>query len=321
MNTKRLLLVLASLWISSLPLSAQTLASVSHAITHDTTLTTTPKNGLSGGMVDDNNSWAVLWYSLYGPTSSTWTEYFYFDGDTAVGEHSYKKVFSCNDQLHENILYRGLMREENRQTYFNRSGTETLMYDFSLEERMSFEYENYMQPANPPISLYVKFVDYVEINGSMKKRIQITETPDAERILDTWIEGIGSLNGILYSCREVIYGNGGDVILKLLCFHQNGELVYRDPDYSECYYEGYLADLPVEKNGLSVYPNPTSGELRVTSDELQVTRIEIFDIVGKMVYGQAYEHTIDISFLPTGLYFLKVYDTNEQVSVIKIIKR
>jgi len=43
--------------------------------------------------------------------------------------------------------------------------------------------------------------------------------------------------------------------------------------------------------------------------------------VGKMVYGQAYEHTIDISFLPTGLYFLKVYDTNEQVTVVKIIKR
>ena len=263
-------------------------------------------------IVNDYSSWAVVGYSSGGsPPHYLITEYEYFDGDSIIGEHSYKKMFWCRDQFHETISYEGLMREENQKIYFKRSDTERLIYDFSLEEGMIFEYNTLGHPE----TLYVKSVDSIEINGSMKKRIQITGNPDAEKIRYTWIEEIGSLDGIL----SMTFGNGG--IRTLLCYFQNEELVYKNPDYSECYYEGYLADLPVEKNGLSVYPNPTSGELRVTSDELQVTRIEIFDIVGKMVYGQAYEHTIDISFLSTGLYFLKVYDTNEQVTVVKIIKR
>jgi hypothetical protein len=35
-----------------------------------------------------------------------------------------------------------------------------------------------------------------------------------------------------------------------------------------------------EEANILVYPNPTTGELRVTSDELQVTSIEVFDVFG-----------------------------------------
>jgi len=61
---------------------------------------------------------------------------------------------------------------------------------------------------------------------------------------------------------------------------------------------------------IKVYPNPTTGELRVTSYELPVTGIEIFDIYGRnLTPHTSYlsPHTsFDISHLPAGVYFLRI---------------
>ena len=87
-----------------------------------------------------------------------------------------------------------------------------------------------------------------------------------------------------------------------------------------------------------VYPNPTQGELRITNYELgigndniganprllsevevRVRSITIYDISGRFVgvyyLRSAIETTIDISHLPTGIYFLKIGD--EMVKVVK----
>ncbi|MDR2971258.1 MAG: T9SS type A sorting domain-containing protein [Bacteroidales bacterium] len=75
---------------------------------------------------------------------------------------------------------------------------------------------------------------------------------------------------------------------------------------------------------ITLIPNPTTGELRVTSYELQVTSIEVFDIYGRAVsthYSLLTTHySINISHLPAGLYFVKVY-TENGVFVEKIIKK
>jgi len=89
-----------------------------------------------------------------------------------------------------------------------------------------------------------------------------------------------------------------------------------------------------EVGRLNVYPNPTTGELQVTSYELQVTGIEIFDISGRKIltkfpsvipnavrnpehYGpQADGVVINISHLPAGVYFLRM--GNQRVKVVKL---
>jgi len=186
-------------------------------------------------IVNDNSSWAILSHVVY-PTSLVRTEYVYFDGDSTIGKIAYKKVFSCDDRLHENIKYEGLIREQENKTYFISANTETerMLYNFSLEEGMNFEYwDSKMQK---PKILHVKSVDFVKINGFHKKRIQITTNSNAEWILDTWVEEIGSLSGILYPCYGA-FGNG--VVRHLLCYFQNNELIYKNANYSECYYDRY----------------------------------------------------------------------------------
>jgi len=189
-------------------------------------------------IVNDNSSWATL-NVVVCPECPVWTQYVYFDGNSSVAGNSYKKVFSCDDKLHENTKYEGLMREQDKKTYFipANSKKEYLLYDFSLEEGMSFEYitPQVIPEHEHPVSLYVKSVSFVEINGVQLKQIQLAEVsvPDYGAVCATWIENIGSLDGLFYPCGVLVPG----VKRELLCYFQDGELFYKNPDYSECYYD------------------------------------------------------------------------------------
>jgi len=61
-----------------------------------------------------------------------------------------------------------------------------------------------------------------------------------------------------------------------------------------------------------IYPNPANNELRVTSYELQVTVVEIFDLLGKMQKAESRrqkdenEIIVDVSHLAPGIYFIKI---------------
>jgi hypothetical protein len=89
---------------------------------------------------------------------------------------------------------------------------------------------------------------------------------------------------------------------------------------------GIVENMPSK---IRVYPNPTTGELQVTSDELQVTNPEysIFNGMGQRVlhgklHGELHGRgvarnapTIDVSALPVGLYYLKI--SGEVVKFVK----
>jgi hypothetical protein len=76
-------------------------------------------------------------------------------------------------------------------------------------------------------------------------------------------------------------------------------------------------------NRITVYPNPTTGELRITNYELGIgalSEVEVFDIYGRKHEGAKGrkgegEIVLDVSNLTAGVYFLKI--NNEVVKVIK----
>ena len=80
-----------------------------------------------------------------------------------------------------------------------------------------------------------------------------------------------------------------------------------------------------QKGKFTVYPNPARNELRVTSYELQVTSVEIFDIYGRHIplSSRPLVHssttTIDISALSAGVYFIRLSD-GQSFSVQKFVK-
>ena len=86
--------------------------------------------------------------------------------------------------------------------------------------------------------------------------------------------------------------------------------------------------LTVSKNALEnikIYPNPTTGELRIENGELRIEKIEISDVYGRKLSSNhliptSSHHLINISHLQAGIYFVKIFTEQGEV-VKKIIKQ
>ena len=85
-------------------------------------------------------------------------------------------------------------------------------------------------------------------------------------------------------------------------------------------------------NSIFVYPNPTTGQLRIESREVKIENIEVFDATGKrqntegkkqkssLSLGNEWsEFVLDISHLPSGIYFLRI-KTGDREITHKVVK-
>jgi hypothetical protein len=80
-------------------------------------------------------------------------------------------------------------------------------------------------------------------------------------------------------------------------------------------------------SNLFVYPNPTTGELRIEMCDMRYEtcdmRYEIYNVFGKNVSNlksQISNQQINISHLPAGIYFLRI-ETKQETITKKIIKQ
>jgi len=77
-----------------------------------------------------------------------------------------------------------------------------------------------------------------------------------------------------------------------------------------------------------IYPNPTTGQFRISGFEFRVEGIEIFDVYGRKVFEQQTPLTVlflnqaqdyDITIFPAGVYFVKII-TKESINTIRLLK-
>jgi len=100
---------------------------------------------------------------------------------------------------------------------------------------------------------------------------------------------------------------------------------YGIPDFYQCYLDHYIGVHENEKPEVSVYPNPTTGQLRITNYELRILEVEVFDVFGRKQKAESRrqkaegEVVVDISTLQAGVYFVRIL-TEKGVVNKKIIK-
>ena len=72
----------------------------------------------------------------------------------------------------------------------------------------------------------------------------------------------------------------------------------------------------IEIAKVKIYPNPTTGKLKIESGELRIENVVVYDVFGKILKTENWkmESTIDISHLPVGVYFVKISTETGEVT-------
>ena len=82
-----------------------------------------------------------------------------------------------------------------------------------------------------------------------------------------------------------------------------------------------IEDVFSEDNSITLYPNPTTSEVSISSESF-INSIEIYNSLGQKVYAETINSkgkTIDVSSLPSGVYVLGA-KTDDGIMRKKIIK-
>ena len=222
-------------------------------------------------------------------------------GDTLIEDVQYMKIMGTLNNGNPNLFT--VLKEEDGKVWERHLNTsvETLLYDFtaSVGDTLCF--------GHPGNCFVLDSISMVQIGGVDRRKFWFGLEYDGlgnPRAKETWVEGIGSDYGLLWSGYYGVY----DGWHCLLCFHRYGELVWQNPEYNTCSYP-YDAVEENKDSEITVYPNPGNNTLNIRT-ALQNARIEIYDITGKLVYNQEITGNntrINAEGWPSGAYVWKVY--------------
>jgi len=241
----------------------------------------------------------------------------YLAGDTTINNIKYKILLANQNCF--GLINRGGIRQDtiNKTVYFciPNTTTDTLLYNFNLHvgDTLPITYNN--SGYN-----YVASIDSVLVGPTYRKRYNIHNGSSSNGC--SLIEGIGSTKGLLYPLNGAL---GYSFILN--CFSNAGQIVY---PYSPNTNEGYCcAQLLTEvitvynETAITIYPNPASDKIEVSSRQNEVSNIEIYNLLGEIIYAYPTADylspiTINVADIPNGVYFMQV-KTSEGIFTKKVI--
>ena len=182
-------------------------------------------------IVEDDKIWNVL-SVIYIPSDPYYdttflTVSYKILGDTVIDDIAYKKMYSSNEEYPVNWSFEYFIREnDDKKIWFRRftEDNENLLYDFSINVGDSVIVGHSLDEY-----LYVDSITTVAINEVPRNKYWMSSNYDYYS--ETWIEGIGSNKGIVWSGSMTIVGGW----IWLLCVSDEGELLYMNPNFESCY--------------------------------------------------------------------------------------
>jgi len=295
----------------------------------------------------------------YKVTASDWFSgkqgernvYYTICGTDTINDIVYSKLYTTFDTIicGENLgQFLGYFRQNGEKIYFlpyvyyfepgygwrSEFGSEFLLYDFGLSigETIDLDYGFYYRFWNNDkikhefIEQYKRLIvnNIYIVNG--KKVIDLGE--------DIWYEGIGSIFGLFHKGMPALDGYSFGFILN--CFKYNDTVKYlNNSDCNKCFCKNYvdIKEHIKDFDNINIYPNPTTGELRIMNYELRNAtpigvssakiimnyELQLFDATGRMQNAECKMQNgkivIDISHIQSGIYFLKI--DNQTFKIIK----
>jgi len=253
-------------------------------------------------------------------------------GDTVINNITYKTLPSISVCDGPYILREDTIAKKVYQYHYD---TEFLLYDFSLPIGGIF---NYTDPQSPGWTTHLRLdsitgtidptffkpTDWTTIDPLRVYYFSNTDFPTDYQIL--WVEGLGSLSGLLLPA----FGWGGEEWLpgggKLLCHNST-------PDTIDYYFLLWweigpcmgpllgLNNTEIEP-AVNIYPVPiTSNEVMIKGEDIVL--VQFFNSLSVNILNHSVSGTqsvINLSDFPKGIYFLKIHFKNGQSIVRKAIK-
>jgi hypothetical protein len=282
-------------------------------------------------------------YFAFPDSDAFWSEYYYdnYDqafyqigiiGDTIIDSLEYHKLY-YEDNCHidtnisvSNAYYIGAIREDSlkRIFFYNHSyglaATDSIykLYDFSAQvgDTIKFEPFNWFYPY---AYLVVDTIDSVMVYDHYRKRFHFLNDFGYE----TWIEGIGSLRGLLstitpYPTCFCIWEN--------VCYKYQNTTYYLNPPFLDCYEPyGDVKENNKQEENVNIYPNPANSTLylEINNRVEAAYHIEIYSVIGLRVVnipGIKDNCAIDIGKLSDGIYLLRLINESGKTIEKKFIK-
>jgi hypothetical protein len=90
---------------------------------------------------------------------------------------------------------------------------------------------------------------------------------------------------------------------------------------SQCGSGGLAVSDQTHHNTLvSLYPNPTNGGLNIQTT-LDINRVEIYNSLGQRITSRRFSQTIDLAAIPSGVYVVRLTDSNGKAYTQKVVKQ
>ena len=228
-------------------------------------------------LVDTNKEWSTAhsWGQPFVHTS----DYIKFLGDSTINGLVYKQVWRSNDTTGSNWTAYGFIREYNKQVFYLSwvgGAPNNLLYDFNAV-------------AGDTISLFADpmgsymVVDSVGtwtlLDGEVRRKMNLSCHVFGSNFgSDTWIEGIGSLFGVLQSGTCMLVGDNP----QLMCFHENDTLKYFNPNFNQCYIATGIDSHNLPLDQVNVFQNSGSGSINIKIDDSSQLPLNIvlYDVAG-----------------------------------------
>jgi len=249
-----------------------------------------------------------------------------FDGDTLINNQNYTKIYRAFDEFMTEWELHGFIRKTENKYYLRNLANEVgLAYDFNVNVGDSLFIDNPF--AFYPFQAEVIEIDsvYIEPANEYRKRIKLIGPFSNSNYIESWIEGIGSNAGIVYSGCQMGQLTGS-AMYTLLCYYESDELIYKNQYFPLCFYP--IVGIPSnyhKENNTRIFPNPVKNVSHLILDfpgHHNLT-IRIFNSTGNVVeeykITTPYKISINSVNYPKGIYFYQVSEENQQIINEKFI--
>lgn len=270
--------------------------------------------------IDPTNVWIVEGKGdgMDGGLPAISSVYYKFFGDTVVSNKTYTKLYSSTKQDQSDWKLNALWREDKTGKLFQIifDDYEVPKYDFNLTVGDTMKNNHEEMDA---------IVDSVVVKpfGSANKKYLYLHLIDVPSHILTWVDGVGSLFDP--NIPDDYWVTGGTS--KLICFEENGVMVYHNSDYPNCFLTSSI-NINGPTEAFKVYPNPVFSELFVRSHQINdgAFTLELYSAKGELVKNECLEggsnlHRIDVSSLKSGVYIVRLISSSGKYFEEIIIKK